>query len=141
MSALHQFGNTGFPVGHINEPSTLQGQRCFGHALVLLRPAQTFPGPRARAVTGFLFARPHPGIGDTQEFAFRRHDIGGMQVQAALCLVGERTKAGIPYPLKSSSVLSCRQRTTGCCRILAFVWAMCGSRMSCHPSERLSSLA
>ncbi len=53
-----------------------------------------FPGPRARAVTRFLFARPPPGIGDTQGVAFRRHDIGGMQVQAALGLVGERTKAG-----------------------------------------------
>ena len=61
---------------------------------------RTLSRPRARAVTRFLFARPPPGIGDTQGAAFRRYDIGGMQVQAARGLVGERTKAGNTLPLE-----------------------------------------
>jgi len=42
-------------------------------------------------------------------------------------------------PSKSSSVVSCRHSTTGCCRIRASVCAMCGARMSCQPSPRFPS--
>ena len=98
------------------------------------RPGRSRRVVRRRSGLAQGVSRPSPRHARTRHLWRRLPRTGSGRLRIMLPRMDRR-------PLKSNSVLSCRQSTTGCCRILASVWAMCGSRMDCQPSERLPALA
>ncbi len=133
MGALHQFKHVGLAVSDIDQARARQFLRTLGHPFIPFNPAPALQRAQRSC--------PHPVVQNTQRQPLERHRIGRMHIHAALCFIGQLPKPSMSWPLKSSSVVSCRHSTTGCAAIRASVRAMCGARTDSQPNPRLSARA
>lgn len=122
------------PVPHAHVTGGRQGPRLFGDALVALHPTSTLQDPVPRCVTLLELPRPGSGFGDAQRFPFRADDVGRVQVQGLLGLVGQRPQTAHRLAIVVQLRGACRHSTTACSRIrawLACAWAL---RISSQPA-------
>ncbi len=79
----------------------------FAHPFVAFYPAGAPENSRTVSVGILEFPCPEPGVNDPQRFSVRGHDIGGMQIQAALSLVTEWPQSldGLAIEVKFGGVL------------------------------------